>query len=116
MRIHTSLEEDEIRSALEDAKASGRIASHLYFDRFDVHRSTTHTYAYEVHIGTDYKTPGDGRRAPMHSPYEFARYAATYDEWGWFLVELFDRDPSAKVAGVYRDHQHFHERTRYAFA
>lgn len=116
MRIHTNGNADTLREALKAAQEAGKVPGHVYFDRFTPHRSTTHQSAYEVHLGTDHKVPGDGRRAPMHSSYEFASYAATYDEWGWFLAALFDRDPEAKVVGAYKGQGDFHATTRCAFA
>jgi hypothetical protein len=37
-------------------------------------------------------------------------YAATYDEWGWFLAHLFTVDPEA-IAGPYGGADDFHRQT-----
>jgi len=118
MRIHTTGNADTLREALKTAQAEGKVAAHVYFDRFSAHRSTTHQSAYEVHLGADHKETGSKRRRPNSGggDPEFAQWAATYDEWGWFLTALFDRDPAAKVTGCYADHADFHAKTRYAFA
>jgi hypothetical protein len=118
MRIHTNGNADTLREALKTAQKEGKVPAHVYFDRFSAHRSNSHLSAYEVHLGSDHKYPGDKRRRPNSGggDPEFAPWAATYAEWGWFLTALFDRDPTAKVSGAYKDADDFHAKTRYAFA
>jgi hypothetical protein len=41
-------------------------------------------------------------------------YAATWEQWGWFLVHLFTVDPDM-VAGPYDGAEDFHRQTRHAF-
>lgn len=40
--------------------------------------------------------------------------AASWDDYGWFLAELFERDPGLHAA-YYRDREHFHQATRGQF-
>lgn len=40
--------------------------------------------------------------------------AATYDEWGFFLAEIF-RDDEEAICGPYADAHDFHEKTEYKF-
>lgn len=120
MRIHVNHDATHIYAALNAAKDEGGVENSIYFDRFELHRSQTHPRAFEVHLGTDTKLPGSKRRPPNSGSYgaggEFARWAATYDEWGWFLAALFEADPDAKVGNIYHGRNHFHEITRYRFA
>lgn len=115
MRIHTKLDSVGVIDALSDAQAAGRVPLHVGFDQFSAHSSRSHPRAYDVHLGTEVKTPG--RRRPQNSGNpDLRHWAATYDEWGWFLSALFDVDPEAKVTGVYKNADDFHVKTRYAFA
>lgn len=41
--------------------------------------------------------------------------AATYDEWGWWLAELFERDPKL-IANEYDGRERFHEMTEGKYA
>lgn len=41
--------------------------------------------------------------------------AATYEEWGAFLVQIFHHDPKA-ICGGYKGVEDFHEKTRHQFA
>lgn len=40
--------------------------------------------------------------------------AATYEEWGEFLSDLFNRDPQM-IAGRYKGREHFHNLTDWEF-
>lgn len=118
MRIHTShpLAHTTVicRAALDRAKAAGRVSPSVYFDKITAHRSTTHTTAAEVHLVSDVKEPGSKRRRPnsgTHGADGAEVWAATWDEWGWFLAEVFAADPGAKCAAWYPDRQTFHART-----
>lgn len=116
MRIHTNGNADTLREALRVAKEAGKVAGHVYFDKFNTHRSNTHQSAYEVHLGADHKEDGSKRRRPNSGggDPDFAPWAATYDEWGWFLAALYDRDDTAKTT-YYADAQDFHAKTNDAF-
>lgn len=57
-----------------------------------------------------------GHHGAEDSDLEAMQWAATYDEWGVWLDELFTRDPEM-IAGQYKGKGHYHELTerRYAF-
>ena len=113
MKLHTSLTETEIRACLDRAKAGGLITSDVEFDVFGQAGSRSRRHAWEVHLATPRNdTRDDGRKRP--SAYH-GSYSATYDEWGWFLAEFFAADPDAK-AGSYKNQDHFHRTTQYAYA
>lgn len=110
MRIHVNiLTSFDIYRALVDS----RIAADVYPVVMEQHGSRTHTRAFEVQLGTEDKTSGPTRsRHYKNSGTHGAGnvYAATYDEWGYFLANLFDQDPTAK-AGPYADRADFHAKT-----
>jgi hypothetical protein len=118
MKFHTNLAEDEIRACLDRAKTGGELPDDIEFDVFGTAGSRSHPHAFEIHLATaQQRTRADGK-ARSSSPLAGGnglRYAATYDEWGWFLAEFFAADPEAK-AGPYKSGTDFHAKTRYAYA
>ena len=119
MRIHTSTEFSTATAlgALRIAQSRGQVARGVYFDKLVPHRSTTHRSAAEVHLVTDDKEPGSKRRRPNSGQYGYDGsevWAATWDEWGWFLSALFELDPTAKTT-YYADREAFDRRTSGAF-
>ena len=87
MRIHTRLTRDEMTAALAGTAGA-------YFDDLSQHGSRKRDRAWEVKMrGTSARRPnfynGDGS------------YAATWDQWGVFLGNVFRADPDATVPGVY---------------
>ena len=65
--------------------------------------SRTHRAAYEVIL-----TGSNSRRQSSGED-----YAATHDEWGWFLAYLYDNDANMKSA--YKDSADFQKRTDWAY-
>lgn len=58
-----------------------------------------------------YRTnPGNGERHAVWT----GEMAASWAEWGWWLVRLFERDPDARC-GDYKGVDDFHEQTNYRF-
>lgn len=102
MRLHTNTHTwRSVHEALDRAKAAGRVADHVEFEVCVEYRSQSRARGIEVKLGTFHKEPGDGRRwtntgtQGANSGHNGeALYAATYDEWGWFLAEVFTADPS----------------------
>jgi hypothetical protein len=102
VRIHTDL--------LVDADFPGAAPAHIDVE-FERHGSRKRTRAYEVRLSTDTKVPGDGRRRPNSGRYGSAGgWAATYDEWGAFIAQLYSYDPEALI-GPYTSERQFHEAT-----
>ena len=105
MRIHTdSLTEKDIYAAADRAGESVRV-------EMTQHGSRKRDRAFNVTLsGTssrkrntgNYGTAGeDSYWGPDRS------HAATWDEWGMFLAELFRRDADAIVPGAYESAEHF---------
>lgn len=94
MRIHTStLTEDDVRQA---AKIAG-----VGVYRLGRHGSRKRDHAFDVII------EGSGRTGTRYGQ-NHDMIAATWDEWGIFLAELFRRDDTVTVPPYYYDAEHFH--------
>lgn len=114
MRLHTSnLTPADVTQALRDMKASGKIDRDVDFETFEHRGSRSRTSAYELQLGWyGEKVPGDGRRYKNAGKSGADNvYAATYDEWGWFISRLFQMDPDASF-GHYKTEAGFHEYTK----
>lgn len=100
MRLHSNiLTESEVRDALDRAKLRGNVDSRIDFSILDSRGSRSHKGAYEVKLEWNgEKVKGDGRRwtnTGSRGADTHGNYAATYDEWGWFIAELFYKDEHA---------------------
>lgn len=89
MRIHTNnLTRADLVTALEAEIKAGRIADAVTFKVRTEHRSTVRARSYEVQLESF--EPGQGRRVGNSGSYGAGdNYAATFDEWGFFLAALF---------------------------
>lgn len=78
------------------------------------HGSRSRKRAFEVALRGD---GGRHKRRPNSGSYGAAQgdFAATYDDWGYWLAELFRRDPNARVGSVYNGRDDFHARTAGAY-
>jgi len=105
MRIHTNtLGAADLMAAVERAGAAVTMT-------YSRHGSRSHAYAYDVTLrGSSSRRPNGGNRGANSDA-----YAATWDEWGMFLGELFRRDPGAVVPRVYAGAEHFRWATDYRF-
>lgn len=93
MRIHTdTLTDQDIRDAARRAGVD------LY--RMTVHGSRKRARAYDVIL------EGTGRTGTRYGQ-NTDMVAATWDEWGIFLAELFRRDDRLTIPRVYEDGEHF---------
>lgn len=111
MKLHTNnLLEADIRKALAKARSKGRITGGTDIQVLERQGSRSHTNGFEVRIGVDYPD-GIHKRKNMDN----SAYASTWEEWGWFIVELFAMDMDIKF-GPYKDWTTFHELTRRNFA
>jgi len=118
MKLQTSLTEAEVRACLARAQASGDVPGDIEFDQFNPAGSRSRQYGWDVHIATEQvRTRADGKARPVAAYYGVRGQlrAATHDEWGYFLAELFSADAGA-IAGRYKGHDDFHAKTRYAYA
>jgi hypothetical protein len=119
VKLHSDiLTETDIREALAKAKRRGNVDSLVSFKELDRKGSYKRSVGFEIRLawyGT--KVKGDGRRwsnSGTGGADTSGFYAATYDEWGWFIDELFNADPNM-VFGHYKDRETFDTMTRYAY-
>jgi len=116
MRLHSSkLQYAHVYGALKAAKDAGRVANHVHFVTCTDHQSRSRARAWEIQLGTYVKDPGDKRRWKNSGDHGAdSVYAATYDEWGYFIAELFQQDPDA-IFGGYKGLQDFDGQTGFKY-
>lgn len=126
MRIHFTENHEHPAAiavaALTECQTAGTIAGHVGFKTLTVHRGGP-GFAYALEIQLEALARDRGRRAGNSGSYgamrpEYDGYAATYDEWGFFLAALFRMDEDARVApnfkrdtAIYYDASDFHGKT-----
>lgn len=121
MKLHTTLYYSEVLQAMKTVKERGHVTADIQFVEFEMENSRTHPRGYKIQLGTYDQTSGptrsrhfknSGSHGAESGVYGGDRvWAATYDEWGWFIAELFTMDPAAKF-GHYKTEQLFHEMTK----
>ena len=99
MRIHFNLSPVAANEALSRA----RVASGVWFERREGHRSMSHRYAVEVILS------GDSPHRINSSEFGHEQ-AATWDQWGIFLAVLYAADPTVK-SWAYNGAEEFHRVT-----
>lgn len=113
-----TLTSNDIIEALHRAKATGNVDRQVDFEVLDGRGSRTRKNGYEIRLAWyGEKVKGDGRRwtnSGTSGSDTGGFYAATYDEWGWFIDELFNADPDM-VFGHYKDRETFDSMTRNKF-
>lgn len=118
MKLHSDiLDGPAIFNALRAAKTAGKVTHDIYFVQFNASGSRSRARGFDIQLGTDDRTTGPtkSRRYKNSGKYGAdAIWAATYDEWGWFIAYLFDTDPDATF-GPYKGQQDFEGKTRYQF-
>lgn len=107
MRIHTDhLTPADVRAAVRSA--SDRTGAVVFIERESRHGSRSHRAAWEIQLSSDGTL---SRRRNMSN----TAYAATWDQWGWFLDHLFSVDPGMVVGSVgspiYAGREDFHRKT-----
>jgi hypothetical protein len=141
MKLHTELNSSQVHAALNAAVRKGKITPDIQLLDFDEAGSRSHRRAFDIQLGTwekgslpsgyrdqnghklstrRYKNSGARGAASEYNGE--AVWAATWHEWGWFLVEIFDADPNAVFGsptargyGGYKSRADFDEKTRGAF-
>lgn len=108
MRIHVNA---LIRSEIEGFVPAGLSAT------ITEHRSQSHRTAFEVSMAAPEGFDNDGNKrtqAPYHGGTDEFPRAATWVEWGDFIVKIFEKDPEAMVHRIYKDSHEFVNRTQRA--
>lgn len=129
MKLHTDLPEKAVRAAMAKAKADGHVAPDVDFTVMGSFGSKVRDHAFEIQLGTfdKYSLPEDyhdqnGKKmsARRYSQSRVAGtvWAATWHEWGWFMLEVLKADPLATWGSKgfgYRSMADFHAKTGNAF-
>jgi hypothetical protein len=140
MRLHTNLANREIYQALARAVAKGKIAPDVSLMKLDAHGSRSHVRSFDFALGTwekdtlpkgyrdqngrkltvrRYSNSGNSGAANEYGGRNGSVWAATWHEWGWFMIEIFDADPSAMFGSLkgygYKNLADFHDKTHGAF-
>lgn len=119
MKLHSDiLTVDDINDALRRAKDNGKVDRLVVFSELDARGSRTRKNGYEIRLEwLGDKQKGDGRRYTNggNRGADTASYGAFWEEWGWFIDELYSIDPNL-VFGHYKTRAVFDEMTRYQFS
>jgi len=134
MKLHTSLSESEVYAALNEAHARGEVAWGVRFAVFTEARSNSHSRAFNIELGAadgdqrslvpgatnQYGKPQKYRRVRRDPDKGDGRFAATWDEWGYFIAAVYRRDPRAVfgspgAAWGYKSEDNFHKQTNGKF-
>jgi hypothetical protein len=121
MKLHTKLSIQDVYDSLVVTKARGLMTEDVHFHQFTEQKSRSHPNGFIIQLGTYdqksgptnsryYKNTGK-RGASSGTNVEESVWAATYDEWGWFIADLFDRDPDASF-GHYKTRALFDQMTK----
>jgi hypothetical protein len=131
MRLHTKLSRKDITEALNQASYKRHISWTVVFDPMEEHKSTTHPRAFEIQLGSefggnlpDYYVNRYGKRQKARRTRNISvstayKFSATWEEWGWFIAEIYKRDINARWGGVkrpiYSSYGDFHSKTGFKF-
>lgn len=112
MKLHSDiLTESDIREALASAQRRGNVAPQVQFAEFDAAGSRSRKHSWNIGLEAAYKADGDKRLRRMHRRDD---WAATYEEWGWFIAELFAKDENM-IFGTYKGWDSFLNQTNFKF-
>lgn len=117
MRLHSNIiTHSNIMDALKAAKKDGQVDPFVNFEILEERGSRSHTRAFEIQLSWDGdKIKGDGRRFKNTGKSGAdSVYAATYDEWGYFISNLFGYDEQAKF-GHYKHYDDFLSQTNFQY-
>lgn len=107
MRLHTNvIEYTDIAKAAHFSTGQGE--GFVYTDKVERHGSRSRNHSFDVLL------EGDGTTNKRRRNGEPEKYAATWNQWGWFLGFLFNIDPDMKC-WAYDGANDFHEKTKGVF-
>jgi hypothetical protein len=121
MKLHTKLSTQDVYDALIVTHARGLMTTDVHFVQFIEEPSKSRPNGYKLQLGTrdQHSGPKNSRyykntgKRGAHSERNEGDpvWAATYDEWGWFIADIFDRDPEASF-GHYKTKALFEQMTK----
>lgn len=117
MKLHTTLERHEIQTAFRDVRDIGHVTKDISLVQFKEEPSKTHPYGHIIQLGTQEQFSllnGKSRHYKNSGIWGSVRmWAASYDEWGWFIARIFELDPTARWTGggAYQSPEDFAKKT-----
>lgn len=116
MKVYSdTLTPADFAHALQGAQAAGLIGPSVFLAELDEKPARKAARLYVVQLAAVSKMPGEKRRrVNTGSTGAGDVFAATWDEWGYFMAEVFARDESA-VFGPYDGVDSFREMTKGAY-
>lgn len=119
MKLHSdTITKADVRAAMRAAVLDSKITPDVHFVIFAPEGSRLRRYGYEIQLGTFDKTSGPtSSRRFKNTGYAGAGrvWAATYDEWGWLIAELFKIDPALIFGQWKHGVDRFHSDTANAY-
>ena len=118
MRLHSDVltYTQQIRNIFLEVRGTDRIADHVFLARIETHGSRSRAQAFDISLSAYDKLDGEIRHYKNSGGYGASdEYAATYDEWGFFIEALFAADPDM-IFGGYKGRDNYHDQTRFLFA
>jgi hypothetical protein len=105
---------EQAATALREEKQAGRIAPHVHFKLIREFTPRGGGIATEVQLEA-YERDRGRRYGNAGSYGAGSDYAATYDEWGWFLQHLYDETPTMLAGSpaypAYKDREDYIAKT-----
>lgn len=105
---------NDVWAALNRAKWNHKVTNDIDLVQFDgPNRSRNRKFSFKIQLGTYDKTSGPTKSRHYKNSGQYGAgdvWAATYDEWGWFIAELFAVDPDA-IFGPYKGLDSFNAQT-----
>lgn len=118
MKLHSDiLSGADIQDALSRAKANGKVDRLVVFSELTAKRSRSRKEGWEIRLEwLGDKQKGDGRRYTNggNRGADTTTYGAFWEEWGWFISELYSIDPNL-IFGHYKTRADFDSMTHYKF-
>lgn len=112
MRLHTDrLLASDVMDALDNVKNRGRVGEDVQFEVLESRRSRSHYRAYEVRLGSFSPKRRPKNTGKRGSDSDAAWRAASWDEWGWFMAEVYRMDQFVKWGSTYHGRAQFNRMT-----
>jgi hypothetical protein len=103
VKLHTTLPRHEIQVAFRDVRDIGHLTLDISLVQFEEEPSKTHPYGHKIQLGTQYQfsLPNGKSRHYKNTKIwgDTQMWAASHDEWGWFIARIFELDPTARWTG-----------------
>ncbi len=116
MKVYSdTLTKTDLVDALDGAKHARLLGPAVFLTQLDKKPAKKRAHLFVVQLAAVAKLPGEKRRRTNTGTSGAGdAWTASWDEWGYFMAEVFARDESA-VFGPYEGVDNFREMTKYAY-